>query len=257
MAKIIDYPRASLRSALQLAETVDSFAGSCSVELAAEKLGKKLSGAFSALVGSAVRYGLLESKAAKLTIRPLYKNYKLAYTPEEETKYLREAMLSPILFKAIYARFKGQRLPVSHFEKMLIKEFSVPTEIASRVAGYFIDGAKQASLLSEDSFLIDVSTQPDRNELEESEEVSHVTNVGTNSSKPEADAQLSSSINPVNHNRSVASKTTPGDDFWLNIRGPGVDFSLEISETEDLKIVEIMLRKIEKVLKQRDSLKDL
>jgi len=41
MAKLTDYPRASLRAALQLAEAVDGFAGNCSAELAAEKLGKK------------------------------------------------------------------------------------------------------------------------------------------------------------------------------------------------------------------------
>jgi len=67
MAKIIEYPRASLRSALQLADAVAGFAGSCSTELAAEKLGKKMSGAFQALVSATVKYRLIESKAGKLS----------------------------------------------------------------------------------------------------------------------------------------------------------------------------------------------
>lgn len=247
MAKIIDYPRASLRAALQLAEAVDGFGGSCTAELAAEQLGKKISGAFNAQIGAAAKYGLVESKGGRLTVCPLYRNYKLSYTPEEEAKHLRQALLAPPLFGSIYDRFKGQRLPVTHFEKMLIREFQVPADMASRVAGYFLDGAKQAGLLGGDNTL---SADPEAVE-QDSEDVEekapavlalpapphHEPNPHTTTLE-----QKGGAVNPV-----VA------DDYWLTIRGPGMNFSIEIKDSDDLDIVQVMLRKIERALKSVES----
>jgi hypothetical protein len=245
MAKIIDYPRASLRAALQLAEAVDGFAGSCSVELAAEQLGKKVSGAFSAQIGATAKYGLIESKGGKLTICPLYRNYKLAYTPEESAKYLREALLSPPLFKDIYDRFKGQRLPIAHFEKMMIREFQVPEEIASRVAGYFLDGAKQCGLLSSDNFLAAEGSIAEEDAIATEENGSlAVVAMPT----PQSDRDLGQDAEKV---RSTLGSVV--EDYWINIRGPGMNFSIEVKEADDLQIVQFTLKKIEKALMARSS----
>lgn len=237
MPKIIDYPRTSLRAALQLAEAVDSFAGSCSAELAAEKLGKKISGAFSALISSSVKYGLIDSKAGKLSITPLYREYKLAYTAEDANKNLTEALLRPPLFRAIFERFSGQKLPVGHFEKMLIREFDVPDDMASRVAGYFIDGAKQAGLLSGDNLLSNGKEQFDNVEDLDAQEVVNIETLPVK--QPE---HLSNDI-AFGNQRALASES-----FAIQIKGPGINFSIEVKDSDDLEIVQVMLRKIEKVL---------
>jgi hypothetical protein len=248
MAKQIDYPRASLRAAIQLAEAVDGFAGSCSVELAAEKLGKRLSGAFSAQISSAVKYGLIDNKNGKLTICPLYRSLKLAYTPDEATKVLREALLSPPLFNAIYNRFKGQKLPIEHFEKMLIKEFGVADEMASRVAGYFLDGAKQSALMDGDNVLSGEDGKDKEDDLED--DGAALLAVVPAVAKHE---DIQDHAAHDNKQRSMAGNAVAAEDFWLNIRGPGMNFSIEVKELDDLEIVQIMLRKIERTLKASDS----
>lgn len=249
MAKIIEYPRASLRSAMQLAEAVDGFAGSCGIELAAEKLGKKISGAFQALVSATVKYGLIDSKAGKLSTTILYRNFKLAYTPEETQLRLREALLSPPLFANIYERFKGQKLPVSHFEKMLMREFNVPDEVASRVSGYFLDGAKQSGLLNSENCLI---ANADEGKFEIEEPLDDAIEQPDPSSEVLLDGQFNVVAGGATQ-KVLAGGATTHDDFQINIRGPGINFSLEIRELDDLDVVQVMLRKIERALKQGEK----
>lgn len=249
MAKIIEYPRASLRAALQLAEAVDSFAGNCSIELAAEKLGKKVSGAFQAQISATAKYGLIDNKGGKLTTTSLYRNFKLAYTPEESSQYLQHALLLPPLFAGIYRRFKGQKLPIAHFEKMLIREFDVPEDLASRVSGYFLDGAKYAGLLNSENALIDTDGT-DNNQTEEViEETNKLENLPSRILSDES-SQVASVPNPK---QSLAGEASQAEDFWLNIRGPGVNFSIEIRDTDDLEIVQVMLRKVAKALRSNDG----
>lgn len=247
MAKNIDYPRASLRAALLLADAVDGFAGNCSIELAAEKLGKKVSGAFSAQISATAKYGWIESKGGKLRTTGMYRDYKLAYTPEESAQHLQKALLLPPLFNNIYERFKGQKLPIAYFEKMLIKEFEVPEELASRVSHYFLEGAKQAGLLDSENALLDArlsGTNGDADVIDET-------------AKPD-DQQMkqrqdSNQVSGDSNSRQVASESLSTEDFWLNIRGPGINFSLEIKEVDDLEIVQVMLRKITKMLNQNEE----
>lgn len=243
MAKIIDYPRGSLRNSLQLADAVDGFAGNCSIELAAEKLGKKVSGAFQALISSAVKYGLIDNKAGKLSTTQLYRDLKLAYTPEESAQTLRRALLAPPLFSNIYERFKGQKLPISHFEKMLVREFDVPDDLSSRVSGYFLEGAKQAGLLDGDVLIAPgVSDSPAGEIIETGDE-------DENSDVVESNATASVSVPKA----PIVNEPVPSDDYWLNIRGPGMNFSIEIKDSDDLEIVGVMLKKISKALKTIDQ----
>lgn len=250
MAKIIDYPRASLRAALQLAEAVDSFAGNCSIQLAAEKLGKKVSGAFQAQISAAVKYGLIDSKAGKLTITSLYRSFKLAYTPEESAQYLQNALLAPPLFASIYQKFKGQKLPITHFEKMLMREFEVPDDLASRVSSYFLDGAKLAGLLNSENALIGTGTADNTEPEEVIEETFKSDNVQGRNLSEESNPGASA---PDSNLKQIAlGEVNQAEDFWLNIRGPGVNFSIEIRDTDDLEIVQVMLKKITKALKSNN-----
>lgn len=259
MAKIIEYPRASLRSSLQLAEAVDSFAGSCSPELAAEKLGKKLSGSFSALIGACVKYRLISSKFGKLSITPTYREYKLAYTPEEAAVHLRAAFLSPPLFRSIHDRFKNQLLPVQHFQKLLVREFDVPEPIASRIVIYFLDGAKQCNLLGADNLLLEQISEDssERGDQDEGISVAGATafSGGGTATKEEGDSALDdSSGNSPLRNSGALPLNKNSRNFDVSFQGPGINISLEIAELDDLELVNVMLRKIEKALKQREKM---
>jgi hypothetical protein len=257
MAKQIDYPRGSLRAAMQLAEAVDSFAGNCSVELAAEKLGKKISGAFAALVGATVKYGLVHSRGGKLTNSSTFREIKLAYTPQDATMHLRKAFLTPPLFRAVYDKFHNQKLPVEHFEKVLIREFNVPDAYASRIGRYFVDGAKQCGLLGTDNVLIGADDRVLQQPSSDTAQFVEGDDVESAPYGEAADPLNAAKPSPhvaenVEAYRTITRHDDSASGFRMNIRGPGVDVSLEIKELDDLEIVQVMVRKIEKALKVKN-----
>lgn len=232
MAKIIDYPRATLQNALQLAEGIAALGGACKAETAAEKTGRKISGAFHALVSSAVRYGLISSKNGMLSTLPLYRSIKLAYNEEEKNRLLVQALLSPPLFKSLADRFDGLAIP-SHFEKLLIREFNVPEEIASRVEVYFVQGAKMTGLISVDGTL----RLKDLNRV-----VSESVQEGDQSSNEE-EGGLAEADSVI---ASVSSQAQ--NDYSISFKGPGLNSTILISELDDLIIVEAILAKVKKKL---------
>jgi hypothetical protein len=231
MPKIVDYPRASLKAALELAKAVDDLGGSCTAGMAAERMSRKISGAFSMLISAASKYGLVENKGQKLSTTNLYKDYKLSYTDEEKSQKLREIMLSVQLFQSIYERFSGKELPITHFEKLLIREFSVPNDLGSRVASYFIDGAKESNLIDENNRLIDYSQTLDSgdNTLAITESID--------------DAEVVAVKEPQKHIKN----------YFVRITGPNMDSNIELIEPEDMLIVHAMLKKVEKHLKTTEE----
>ncbi len=68
MSKTAYFPRASLNSCLELANAVYDLSGSSSIEMVAEKLDKKVSGAFSALIAAGVAFGLISNSRGQLEI---------------------------------------------------------------------------------------------------------------------------------------------------------------------------------------------
>lgn len=238
MPKIVDYPRASLKNSLELADAVDSMGGSCTSQMAAERSGKKISGAFSALVGAAVKYGLIESKDSRLSVTPTYRSIKLAYTESERQVQLKKALLNAPLFQSVAERFDGKALPVEHFEKLLIREFGVPDELASRVSMYFLDGLKQAGALGEDNFLR-ISEEP--NQAGRPDRESDSTSEST---------LVTATENGNDQGRSTAQEIF-GNEYSVAFRGPGLNSTIVVSDEEDLLIVDAMLRKIRKALEAR------
>lgn len=236
MPKILDYPRASLKSALELAEAIDDLGGACSFDMAAERLGRKVSGAFQALASATVKYGLAESKSQKLTLTNLYKDYKLAYTTEESNQKLRQALLSPPIFQGIYERFAGKEIPVAHFEKLLIREFSIPDDWGSRIASYFIEGAKQCGLLGENNRLIDLVNK-----------IAEAQNQAENSSQ---ENNSPTNTQPSTFHAQVQEKEaiTHSKNYVVRVTGPGINSTIEVNEVEDMLIVQAMLKKVEKAL---------
>lgn len=233
MPKIIDYPRASLKSAIELANAVDELGGSCSTAMAAERTGRKVSGAFHALTSSTAKYGLIESKSQKLSVTQLYREYKLSYTDDEKKQKLRTAVLSVSLFGAIYERFAGKELPLAHFDRLLIREFSVPDELGARVAAYFLEAAKEAGMLDDSNKLVAVnssSLELENDSKLEKEAIQQVEDVSTGQNSIE----IESLAKPKN--------------YFIRIIGPGMDSNIEVNEIDDLEIVEVMLKKVKKAL---------
>ena len=141
MPRTVEYPRRSLKDALNLAETVSRLGGKCSVETCAESMKKRVSGSFSALANAAVKYGLVTSKSGELAVTDLFNEYRWAYTEEEKQKLLRQAFLNAPLFNQVFTRFRNEKLPGDILTKVLIREFDVKESLASAVHQYFLEGA--------------------------------------------------------------------------------------------------------------------
>ena len=173
MPKTIDYPRTSYQSAWEVAEVVDDTGGKCAIETAARKLNRKVSGSFKAIIGSAVKFGLLTSKRELLTTTNLFRRIKNAYDKQEERIYHREAFLHPPLFTQICRKFRNRELPVHMFDVMLVREFGVEEINTQNVSKAFIDGARMAGILNEQNIIADIdqlsAQQQPRRELASTE----------------------------------------------------------------------------------------
>lgn len=241
MPKIIDYPRASLKRALQLAEVVDRLGGECTDQSAAEAMGNTVSGAFRALAYGTVKYGFLSYSKNKLRLEPLYNDYKLAYSEADKQAALRKGFLAVPLFTEIAKRFEHQQLP-PHFEKLLIREHQVSQDLASRVAGYFVEGAKEAGILQGDG---SINAWPQNVTL----------TPGTAGASLQAGAAAattaSATITPAPEPEPEPPVT---NGYTVRIAGPGMDSKITIKDVDDIAIVNIMLKKIEKLITAEDSL---
>lgn len=230
----LEYPTASIKKSLGLAKAVDELGGSSSLAMCAEKLNKKISGGFREIAISSTKYDFLVLKRGTLAITPLYRDIKLAYDEKEKETLLQKAFLNVPLFQKIYDRFKGQKLPVDIFDKLLIKEFSVSERMASRVKKYFIEGAKEVGLLAPDNMVItstETYNKPTEEDLES--QFGKLEGETTNSEK-----QVYSS---------------PQGLYSVKIFGPGMNSTISIMEKEDIEIVEKMLGKISKRLQEKQD----
>ncbi len=156
MPKLIDYPRTSYTGAWELAEITDDTGGKCTIETAARKLNRKVSGSFKAIIGSAVKFGLLTSKRELLSTTTLFKRIKHAYDKQEELLFHREAFLAPPLFTQLCRKFRSRELPVQMLDVMLIREFGVEEINAQGVAKAFVDGCRMVGLLNEHNIVADI-----------------------------------------------------------------------------------------------------
>ena len=234
MAIQTDYPRASLRRSLALAEAIDKLGGESSDESAADGIGNKVGGAFRSLVGAGVKFGLITNSKGRLKTAPLFQDYKLAYSEQQKQDALRRAFLTPPLYAALTKRFEGQQIP-SHFEKLLIREYDVPEDYAQRLMGYFAEGAKDAGMLNAQGVITsgNVIIAPGTGSLQ----IGGSTLSGTGTAEPaevEADSDVSVSF-------------VRG--YSVRITGPGIDSRIAIKDEDDVEIVEAMLKKVRRLLK--------
>ena len=163
MPKLIDYPRTTYSGAWELGEIVDDTGGKCAIDTAARKLNRKVSGSFKAIIGSAVKFGLLTSKRDLLTTTTLFKRIKHAYDKQEELVFHREAFLTPPLFTQLCRKFRSRELPVQMLDVMLIREFNVEEINAPGVAKAFVEGCRMVNLLDEHNIIADIDALSARN----------------------------------------------------------------------------------------------
>ncbi|AMR26264.1 hypothetical protein A0257_03580 [Hymenobacter psoromatis] len=156
MPKLIDYPRTNYSGAWEVAEVVDDTGGKCALETCARKLNRKVSGSFKAIVGSAVKFGLLTSKREMLTTTTLFRRIKHSYDKQEELLFHREAFLTPPLFTQLCRKFRSRELPVAMLDVLLIREFDVEEINAQSVSKAFVDGARMVNLLDEHNVVADI-----------------------------------------------------------------------------------------------------
>ncbi|UOQ70880.1 hypothetical protein [Hymenobacter cellulosilyticus] len=194
MPKTIDYPRTSYMSAWEIAEVVDDTGGKCAIETCARKLNRKVSGSFKAIIGSAVKFGLVTSKRELLTTTNLFRRIKHAYDKQEEKVFHREAFLHPPLFTQICRKFRNRELPVHMFDVMLIREFGVEEINAQVVAKAFVDGARMVGVMDERNVVADIdqlaAQQTPRRELASTELPQNLFRAPTTAS-PSAEAPAS------------------------------------------------------------------
>lgn len=241
MPKQVDYPRASMKNCFVLVDAVNDLGSECSAAMAADKLGKQhTSGAYKSLVGAAVKYGLITNKKGQLAVTQLYRDIRLAYNEAEAQKETQKAFLKVPLFSDIFARFENKPLPVSHFEKLLIREFEVPDNFASRVGGYFLEGAKQCGLLGDGNVL-------SRENDSANEIIENGNDEEQQEDRPTVEKQKQNTLHEITHPAEEEGK------FSVRIKGPGMDSLIVVNEEEDLYIVKAMLKKVEKRLSIDDE----
>ncbi|MBI4825526.1 MAG: hypothetical protein HY807_03790 [Nitrospirae bacterium] len=238
MPKILDYPHASFSKSLEMAEAIYELGGGCKIESCAHKMGKNDGGGFRALMAAASKYGLITQNRGQLSITELFREYKLSYSENDANKAKQKAFLNVPLFHKIVQRFQSKNLPLDIFDKLLIKEFGVQEPIASRVAKYFVDGARSVALLHSDNkiaTLVDLSSEEEAIKSDE-----NAANNQTQQEQPKND--VLNTITEISQ-----------DKYSVNINGPGINSTIIILEEEDIGIVELMLKKIRKKFNEHES----
>ena len=232
MPKIIDYPKSTLENAMLVAISVDGLGGSSNIDVVANKMGKKVSGAFTALIASASRYGLLNRNKGVLSTTELYRNYKLSYDDVEKRQNLKRMFLEPPIFSELVNKFSGIELPTDQLHLVLVREFGIPDNMGTKVAMYFIEGAKQCGLLNENNII--VSNDSNNLNQDSNEDIDDKDEVKSQNFKES-----------VNLEKNETQKT---NNYNIRIRGPGMDSLIDINDADDIEIVKIMLKKIEKLI---------
>lgn len=221
--------------------TVDSLGGDCNLDSVAEKLGRKKGGAFTALYASAVKYGFVTISKGRASATELFRSWKLAYTEEDERAELKKAFLNISIFEVICERFEGKEIPIQIFDKFLIREFDVPEKLASRVAGYFIEGVRMVGILDGDTLLRETEDSTRATFAEESAHEDENVVRGNSGSEKAAEPKILQS-------EASQFQANSASEYQVRITGPDMDSLIGITDSDDLDIVNIMLRKVSKRL---------
>lgn len=234
MPRIVEYPTASFIKAMELADAVKKAGGKGHIATIAKLLGRKesdrLSGAYSMQISTAIKHGLVDKNGDELSVTQTYRSINLAYTEQEKQELLQKAFLSNSFYSKLHERFRGGEIPESVLAKMLVKEFGVPDDASSRIAGYFIHGLGHVGLLGgEGGKTVLPSTGSQSLQVLETDEMD--TNKVAIGKTTEPLAQP----NSENFQTFVEVPASQPDHFFLSFIGPGVDIRrVEVRDLDDL-----------------------
>ena len=245
MPKITEYPRASFKNALNLADAVNTLGGDCNANTCADKLnykGGNKNGAFNSLVSAAVKHDLVTSKSETLVTTDVYNKISLAYNNIERQKHMQTAFLSPVLYHKIYEKFKGKELPVDILERMLIREYDVDKSMSSRVTGYIVEGAKFVGLLIDNRLTENVA-------VEEVEVLDDKNDVVKHKGERNDRAELVTYQDiPVRLHQNEEKRDFNAEGYVLHVVGPDIDSKYKLADEDDFLIIEATLRKLKRKL---------
>ncbi|MFO0334470.1 MAG: hypothetical protein ACK53C_05450 [Pseudomonadota bacterium] len=262
MPRSVQYPRASLAQALELAASVEHLGGECALEAAAALTGHSAGGTYAALVAAAVKYGWVTSRKGRLRTTPAFAEYRLSGDEAARRAALATALTCPPLFARLVQRFAGKPLPEGALASLLAREFDVPEGIAPRIAGYFVAGARMAGLLegaglrpagivcSGDSAA--ATGGRERTPPALGSEPAVATPIRRDTQAVSAD-EAPRDLDDV---ESIAIRTRMGPgvptSYSLALRGPGIDATLQLADSADLGVARALLERVERALGQRE-----
>lgn len=149
------YPRHSLPHTLRIPKAVlDQNAGKeCSDQEAAKFVGVSYNGPFQSEIGSAKKYGLIESPSAKkMIVSELAKKILRPQSPEEKIAGLRDAVLTAPDISDVYNHYRGENIPDEpFFTNALTDTFNIPAEKTGEFRDIFFQSLKEAGLTEEAS----------------------------------------------------------------------------------------------------------
>lgn len=249
MPKILNYPSASFDKSLEVAKATFELGGNCNEETCAEKLGKKVSGGFKSIISASQKFGLIEYSKGEIEVTPEYELIEHAYSEDERNQALTKAFLAPQVFQELYDRFQGKKLPITLLEKMLIREYGVSSNRASRVSKYFTDGLEFLGLIDSTGNVESViKTGIDEN-YEDEDSIKNEDESGSINSRKDLRDSNNETIVPKNLNNQIINK----DKFVVHLVGPGMNSTIEINDEDDLIIVNATLNKIKKKIQESEG----
>jgi hypothetical protein len=145
----IEFPYADLQSAVELAQTIHSKAGSsCSVDELAVWMGQTASGGtFRTRLGAARLFGLIDTGQGRATLTQAGRDALDSSGKEGAARVA--AFLNVELFRVLYDQFKGNLLPPSPAIERQIEQLGVSPKQKERARQTFMKSATYAGFIDQ------------------------------------------------------------------------------------------------------------
>jgi len=176
----IRFPTYSLEKALDVARVVyEKGAGRLTKESIATALGHSItSSALASKIAAAKHFGLLEEEDNFLKVTDLARQILIPTKPEERSEGLKQAFLTFPVFKQIYERFLGLKLPErSTFENILQREYGASVATKGDMYEVLVNSGKFAGVIleTEEGLLCGTETEERIKELEAADKTIRVS----------------------------------------------------------------------------------
>lgn len=147
------YPRHSLEKALRIPQAIiNQNAGKeCSDQESAAFVGVGYTGPYQSEIGSAKKYGLLSSPAAKrVLVSELANKILRPQSPDDVISGLRQAVINAPDISEVYQHYRGENIPDEQFfENTLVDTFKIPREKVAEFKDIFFDSLRKAKLVED------------------------------------------------------------------------------------------------------------